>query len=262
MTQIDAKIFNCLIGVQDSYQAPARLLEILYNKTEREHLMREVLKSTDYQVDDDTFRNYFEDEHADRKHKKQDFTPQSVSKLVRMLIGDTKESFYEGCAGTGSMTITAWNKDRMQHSPFDYKPSWYFYHVEELSDRAIPFLIFNLALRGMNAVVAHCDVLSRKAYGVFFIQNDIDDPMRFSSINRMPYSKQIEKEFGLKFVEERYSELIESPKDLPHLQHPTVKKVSPETILIYGLCGVDVIPKTQNEQPTAFEMVEEQLVLF
>lgn len=227
MTQITADVFNKLIGVKDNYEAPAKLMEILYNRPEREALMHAFLKATNYQIDDDTFRHYFENEHADRKHKKQDFTPRSVSTLIRKLIGDTNGSFYDGCAGTGSMTIAGWHEDRMQHSPFDYKPSQYFYHVEEIADRAIPFLIFNLALRGMNAVVLHCDVLSRNSYGAFFIQNDNDDHSQFSSINRFPYSEEVERMFSVKFIDERYPFLIESPQKLPHL--PDISASEPKT---------------------------------
>src|SRR5690554_7100081 len=139
MTQISPQAFNELLGITESYQAPSALLKTLYDRPKREQLMRDVLEAVKYKVDDDCFRDYFQDEHADRKTKKQDFTPRSVSELARKLVGDTGGSFYEPCAGTGSMTIAAWNKDRMQHSPFDYLPSWYFYHCEELSERAIPF---------------------------------------------------------------------------------------------------------------------------
>src|SRR5690606_26105407 len=117
-----------------------------------------------------------------------------------------------------SMTIAAWDGDRMQHSPFDYRPSWYFYVCEELSERAIPFLVFNLALRGMNALVTHCDVLSRTAYGAIFIQNDKDDHLAFSSINFLPRTDAVANN-GLVIPLEwselgpTYQEHIESPQD-------------------------------------------------
>jgi type I restriction-modification system DNA methylase subunit len=248
MTQITIEKFNELLNIKESYQAPAKLMEVLYDKPRREQLFKDFLEATDYDVNEDTFRQYFEDEHADRRITKQDFTPTSIAKLTRALVGDTNGSFYEGCAGTGSMTIQAWHQDRMQHSPFDYKPSFYFYHVEEISDRAIPFLIFNLALRGMNAVVVHCDVLSRKAHGVFFIQNDVDDHFKFSSINRMPYSKDIENLFAINFVDERYPDLLESPENLPHVANPPKKEVSVLTQFVYALCGVSITnTETDNE---------------
>lgn len=249
MTQIKPEVFNKLLGISESYQAPQALLKVLYNKKKREQLMKKVLEEVNYDVDEDIFRDYFQEEHADRKVKKQDFTPRSLSKLTRALIGDTSESdgmFYEGCAGTGSMTIAAWDADRKQHSPFDYRPSWYFYVCEELSERAIPFLVFNLALRGMNAVVVHCDVLSREAYGVFYIQNDKDDHLSFSSINILEKNDAVANAglyFPLKWSNKiTYKTHIESPRDFENLPMfddvPPRGSVSEFTFAIYAMCGV------------------------
>lgn len=245
---------NKILGITESYQAPSRMMDILYNKDLRENTIKKFLELFDYNVSDDWFRDYFQDEHADRKNKKQDFTPSSVSDLVGRLIGDTSKTngmFYEGCAGTGSMTIAKWNQDRMQHSPFDYKPSWYLYTLEELSDRAIPFLLFNLIGRGMNAIVIHCDVLSRKAKGVFFIQNDYDDHMKFSSLNVMPYTDEVSKYSSLFPIEweseiPTYKPLVESPEwVLDRVLNESTPRghVSDFTKLFYGLCGVDMINK-------------------
>lgn len=248
MTQIKPEVFNDLLGVTESYQAPQALLNVLYDRDKREQLMRDVLIAVDYDVDEDIFRDYFQTEHADRKVKKQDFTPRSISTLARALIGDTSESdgmFYEGCAGTGSMTIAAWDADRKQHSPFDYRPSWYFYVCEELSERAIPFLVFNLALRGMNAVVVHGDVLSREAYGVFYIQNDKDDHLSFSSVNVLERTEAVANAglyIPLKWSDKiTYEPLIESPSDwetLPAFEAPPRGSISEFTFAIYAMCGV------------------------
>lgn len=234
---------NELLGINDSYQAPARLLELLYDKPAREKLFMDFLALYNYDVNFDWFHDYFQDEHADRKNKKQDFTPRSVAELVNALVNDDSASLhYEPCAGTGGMTIAAWNRDRFRHSPFDYRPSWYVYHCEELSDRALPFLLFNLAIRGMNAVVVHCDVLKRDAYGAFFIQNDNDNHLGFSSLNVMPYSEDVAKHLSVKFVEERYKPLIESPEAMPdHIVNPIPRgEVSDFTRLVYAMFGQEV----------------------
>lgn len=205
---------NDLLGINDAYQTPARLLEILYDKQRRESLFMRFLEAFNYDVSYDWFHEYFQEEHADRRNKKQDFTPRSVAELVTRLVGDDGRDFYEPCAGTGGMTIARWDRDRRQHSPFDYKPSWYVYICEELSDRALPFLLFNVMIRGMNAAVVHCDVLSRKAYGAFFVQNDNDDHLQFSNLYRFPYSDAVADYFAIEFVEERYAE-ADTPGELP-----------------------------------------------
>ncbi len=203
---------NKLLGISESYKAPDALMNILFDKEKRENLFKELLELFRYDMPQEWFHEYFQDEHADRKEKKQDFTPQSVSRLLSGLVQENESGMrYEPCAGTGGITIETWNKDRIQHTPFDYKPSFYFYTCEELSDRAIPFLLLNLMIRGMNANVVHCDVLTREAKGAFFIQNDRDDHMLFSSLNVLPYSKEVEEHLNVTFTEKVYKNHIESP---------------------------------------------------
>jgi type I restriction-modification system DNA methylase subunit len=235
-------IVNELLGINESYKAPDRLMQILFDRERRESLFQEFLTAFNYDVSYDWFHEYFMDEHADRRNKKQDFTPQSIAKLVTSLVGDNYDGLhYEPCAGTGGMTIAAWNRDRMQHSPFDYRPSWYVYHCEELSDRALPFLLFNLAIRGMNAVVVHCDVLSRKAYGAFFIQNENDDHLQFSTINVLPYTDSMAKYLAVTWAEQRYKSHVESPGIPRHIFEPVPRgQVSDFTRLVYAMAGVEV----------------------
>ena len=97
-----------VLNVSDSYQIPEKLMQIIYNKKEREELFVKLLEIHDYQVGYDWFIKHFEDEHADRKVKKQDFTPKSVANLLSKLAlcneGD-KGNYYEVAAGTGSILI-------------------------------------------------------------------------------------------------------------------------------------------------------------
>lgn len=66
--------YNKLFGVEDSYQAPEKIMSILFDKDEREKLFMKLLQANDFKIDFDWFFEYFQDEHADRKNKKQDFT--------------------------------------------------------------------------------------------------------------------------------------------------------------------------------------------
>lgn len=212
------KELNDILGITESYRAPDALMAILFDRPRREVVFKQLLELFRYEMDKEWFYEYFQDEHADRKLKKQDFTPQSISNLLAEIVHDDKSGMrYEPCAGTGGMTIATWQKDRIQHTPFDYQPSFYFYTCEELSDRAIPFLLLNLMIRGMNANVVHCDVLTREAKGAFFIQNDHDDYMHFSSLNVLPYSQDVEEHLNIRFTEQIYPKHIESsPKLIRH----------------------------------------------
>lgn len=211
-------MINEILNIRDSYQAPQKIMEILYGDIEkRNKIFMEFLEAFNKDVNYDWFHEYFQDEHANRKKHKQDFTPQSVSRLLVEMVGDAKGDYYEPAAGTGGIVIEKWNKDLMSHSPFDYLPSLYFYTAEELSDRTIPFLLFNMIIRGMNGLVIQCDVLTREAYGAWFIQNDNDDHLGFSSLNRLPYTAAIEKELNIKFVEEKYPDIKQTKKVPEHV---------------------------------------------
>ena len=63
-----------------------------------------------------------------------------------------------------------------------------------MSDRAIPFLIFNMAIRGMNGVIIQCNSLSRETKEVYFIRNNTSDFLAFSEVIKMPHIKKV-KEF-------------------------------------------------------------------
>jgi len=212
---LTTEVINSLINIKESYQASDALLKILFHKEEREKLFLSFLEH-DRQLDRDWFHVYFEEEHANKQKYAQDFTPDALSKVLSKIVnvegnepGGTR---LDPTAGTGSLIIQRWHEDYSKHFPFMYKPSMYLYQCEELSDRALPFLLFNLMIRGMNAVVVHGDTLTREAKQVYFIQNDTDDAMLFSSLNVMPHSKEAEKWFDIREWKEAAIEHIESPK--------------------------------------------------
>lgn len=204
---------NDLLGIKESYKAPEKLMEILYmDKKDRDEIFMKFLKAFEMDVTYDWFHEYFQEEHADRKNQKQDFTPQSVSRLVSQIVGSEGNTYYEPAAGTGGILIERWNHDRMQHTPFDYEPRDYYYTAEELSDRTIPFLLFNMLIRGMNGNVVQCDVLTRESTGAFFIQNDANDFMGFSSLNLLPYNEDTATELNIEFIEEKYKPIKQTER--------------------------------------------------
>ena len=89
---------------------------------------------------------------ADRTEKKQDYTPKSLCRLVSELAGDCK-SVYDCCGGSGALSVEML-KNRDIENVF----------VEELDERVIPFLLFNLCLRNANGYVVNGDVLSREQF--------------------------------------------------------------------------------------------------
>ena len=211
--QFDVNTVNKILNIDDAYKAPDTLLALMLNKTQRENIFKKFLNiSTDLSFD--WFHEYFEDEQAERKSKKQDFTPDSIATLLNKLTSNTTGYYYEPTAGTGGILITRWWQDCLNDpvgtknntnipgiSFFTYDPRKYWYQLEELSDRAVPFLIFNMAIRGMNGVAIQCDSLSREAKEAYFIRNDTDNALAFSEVIEVPKTKDFEKELNINWKE-------------------------------------------------------------
>lgn len=187
---------NRLLGITESYKAPETLLDIILGPNP-DRLYMEFLSEFKYDVTYDWFHEYFEEEHADRRTKKQDFTPDSISRLLA-TITVPDGIYYEPAAGTGGLIVQAWNAQRSKHSVFDYKPDTFFVVAEELSERAIPFLLFNLAIRGINGNVIHCDSLTRRYRNVYFVYNEGNDHLSFSRVMRQPRNIRLEQFFGIR----------------------------------------------------------------
>jgi len=194
---------NKILKIQDTLDAPSRLREILHNQVEREKVFEEMLDLFDHKLGFDWFSEYFQGTLADKKRQGQVFTPPYVANLLAMLMPVTNGFVSDPCAGTGVMTIAQWiqAKQRKNYKPVDYR-----YICEELSGQAIPFLIFNLALRGMNGVVVHCNVMTRESYGAFLISNKDNNPDHFSIINRVAYDEHSERNLNVKFTSKLYPE--------------------------------------------------------
>lgn len=156
---LENETINQLLGIKETYKAPEQMLQLLTDNSNRERLFQSFL-AIESDLSYEWFQNYFESEHADRKVKKQDYTPTAVSQLGAMIIG-VSDQYFESAAGTGGMAIQAWNiqKDR-------------FFILEELSDRSLPFLLFNMTIRGMDGIVYHGDSLKQEFKREYRILND------------------------------------------------------------------------------------------
>lgn len=97
---------------------------------------------------------------ADRKDKKQDYTPKSLATLlVSLAMKDSDDKFTDMCAGSGALTIQAWNLN----------PDLEF-ECLEFDENVIPILLFNLALRNIKATVKQMDVLENNVIHLYFIK--------------------------------------------------------------------------------------------
>ena len=145
---------NELIGVEESFHASYKLTEILENEKERNELFQSFL-AIEQDLSFDWFTEYFQTEHSDRKGKKQDFTPDGIVTLTSALLSEANSNA-DICAGTGGLTIKRYASNKSAT-----------FYCEEFSDRAIPFLLFNLAIRNINATVCHGDSLTREFKAIY-----------------------------------------------------------------------------------------------
>lgn len=210
------EVVHQILGIKEAYKAPEAMLAKVLDPEQRVAMFKQFLAVSD-DLSHDWFHEYYEDEQAERKKKKQDFTPDSISILARRLLGTKQHdngTRYEPTAGTGGMLIKLWDDDLhrdpvtpklpdsaaeaikiLTGSFFTYDPRSYWYHAEELSGRAIPFLLFNMSIRGMNGVVIQINALSRVASNAWFIRNDSPDVFAFSEIIPIPHDRPDIMEF-------------------------------------------------------------------
>lgn len=209
------KDFYKLLDVDSHVQFENKLREIIFDKEQRESFYDGMLE-LEPDVSFDSFKPYFELYSAERKTNQQDYTPESIASLLSKITRAGKENgnghftAYDMTAGTGTLLINKWNDDRMQETPWSYAPHRYFYLAEELADNSIPYLIHNLAIRGMNAVVVHGDSLERKVKQVYFIQNSKDDFLAYSDVNVLPHNEDTMKLLDIREWTEEEVDHIES----------------------------------------------------
>ena len=94
---------------------------------------------------------------ADRKEKKKDYTPKSLSELMGKLTGEAAV-ITDLCAGSGALTIQKWNKNHDQK-----------FELYEFDENVIPLLLFNMAVRNIESTIYHSDVLQQEVYHTYKI---------------------------------------------------------------------------------------------
>lgn len=149
---------NELFGVSESFMLPERLMTLLFSDEINGIFKKYSEMQSDFSYDG--FTDYFQEEHSNRKAMMQDFTPKELARLVGRIVAGNGEvrACLDVCAGTGGLSIAL-------HS---IAPECVFW-CEELSKRAVPLLLFNLAVRNIPAYVTNKDVLSGEVFGAWQI---------------------------------------------------------------------------------------------
>lgn len=162
---IEQKDINRILDITESFQLPDRLMEVLKNDAERQQVFEDFLKINS-DLSYDWFVDYFQENHSNRDKMMQDFTPQSVVKILKRIMPKCARCA-DICSGTGNLTIAI----------HEISPEAEYYCVE-FSKRAFPLLLFNLCIRNMKAVAVRQDVLTMETFEIW----NITPGERFSSL--------------------------------------------------------------------------------
>ena len=126
-----------LFGITDLKDLPMAVTRVLEgDRDERDSLYRELIRLNQNDMGRDWFQPLYEEELAERKQKKQDFTPNELGVLCSMLTGQTG-TVHEPTAGNGSMIIADWWERCRKRLPWEHRPSENMVTCCELSGRAI-----------------------------------------------------------------------------------------------------------------------------
>lgn len=162
---------------------PESIMNSLQDAYKRNSVYKLMLELNDNDLSYDWFSSIYEDELAQRNQNKQDFTPNTVGILLSKLTGTVKGTIYEPTAGNGSLLIANWWYRKTQLGD-GFKSLEHPIECWELSDRSIPILLFNLSIRGINAVVYHGDVISQDVKDKYILTNINDAVNEFSIITK------------------------------------------------------------------------------
>lgn len=170
-----------ILGAETVDSIPYRLNEVLfYGDSDRDPIYRAICDMYANDLSYDWFYDFYQSLYAQRKDLKQDFTPKSISDvLLRISSSDSAKITYEPSAGTGSLLIRHWWRSRNNYSLFNYSPIDHIYICSEKSSRSIPFLLFNLSVRGIQGVVFHEDTLTEECSSIYLVANILNNPLCF-----------------------------------------------------------------------------------
>ena len=128
--------------------SPDKLGDTLMNASKDHGKLRQFKTLVGGDLSKDWLQMIYQYYLADRKEKKQDYTPKSIAKLMGALVSGS-DRVVDMCAGSGALIIQKWNQN----------PDICFTAIE-IDDGVIPFLIFNMVLRNIRCRVLKLDALT------------------------------------------------------------------------------------------------------
>lgn len=136
---------------------PDELREKIYKAVleNDEQIYKKFIEMVDGDLSIDYMQMIYQYYQADRQNLGQDYTPSSLGRLVALLAGPSRKVI-DMCAGSGALTIQKWNEDKNAS-----------YICIERDEIVIPYLLFNLVIRNIDAEVQHKDVLTGELFKAY-----------------------------------------------------------------------------------------------
>ena len=152
---IDVNFFKNLTGSMETTDIPNNLLAMMTSDDKNKALDDIVGAGVD--LNSDFLRDFFEEVHAERSARKQDFTPSGVSQLISQLQKHGQR-YFETAAGIGGLVVGEWvnNHDIIVD-------------LEEISGVALAYLLLNLSIRNITGTVKHGDSITGEVYSYYIL---------------------------------------------------------------------------------------------
>lgn len=145
-----------IFRISDIKKLSDALMEcVIRNDTDKMQAFRDLVEND---LSRDWLQMIYQYYCADRKEKKQDYTPKCLAGFMSRLIGEA-DTIVDLCAGSGALTIQRWCQNHDQK-----------FRLYELDEKVIPYLLFNLALRNISASVCRADVIRDEVYEQWTVQ--------------------------------------------------------------------------------------------
>ena len=145
-----------LFGIDEISELGPALMSAL--ESHDESIMQSFCDMVDGDLSKDWLQMIYQYNCADRKEKKQDYTPKCLADFMGRLVGDA-DTVVDMCAGSGALIIQKWNRSKDQK-----------FRAYEIDENVIPYLLFNLTIRNIQATVYRADVLNDEVFEQWSIQ--------------------------------------------------------------------------------------------
>ncbi len=185
------KLFN----IEKVEELKEKLFEVTMDKNNPK-IFKEYLKIIKGHEDTDWIQAIYEHYLSDREEKSQDYTPICLSKLCSSLTRRVgSETVYDMCSGSGSLTLQKYEQNHNAN-----------FILHELDPNVLPFCLFNLCLKNIDAVVVLGDTLKcenkeayrinpTKKYGYVTRDNSFLQYKFDTVISNPPFNLKVEDEY-------------------------------------------------------------------